>query len=100
MSVAASLPKSKFIATKTEVDGVLVLEPRLFGDARGWFMETYNRQSFAELGINVDFVQDNQSMSTQNVLRGLHYQLEQTQGKLVRAVVGEIYDVAVDLRRT
>ena len=97
MSIMASL-SPKLAAYETDVEGVLLLEPKLFGDARGWFMETYNRQSFAEVGIKVDFVQDNQSMSTQNVLRGLHYQTEQTQGKLVRVVAGEIYDVAVDLR--
>ena len=99
MSAAASVSQSKLTAHRTNVEGVLVLEPKLFGDARGWFLESYNKQSFAEVGIDVEFVQDNHSMSTQNVLRGLHYQVEQTQGKLVRAVVGEIYDVAVDIRR-
>lgn len=97
MSVTALSPK--LTAQLTDVEGVLLLDPKLFGDARGWFMETYNRRSFAEVGINVNFVQDNQSMSTQNVLRGLHYQIEQTQGKLVRVGVGDIYDVAVDLRQ-
>ncbi len=99
MSVMASL-SPKLTAQPTDVEGVLLLEPKLFGDSRGWFTETYNRKSFAEVGINVDFVQDNQSMSTQNVLRGLHYQIKQTQGKLVRVIVGEIYDVAVDLRKS
>jgi dTDP-4-dehydrorhamnose 3,5-epimerase len=99
MSVAASLSTPKLTAQKTAVEGVLLLQPKVFGDDRGWFLESYNHQSFAEVGIDVEFVQDNHSMSTQNVLRGLHYQVEQTQGKLVRAVVGEIYDVAVDIRR-
>jgi len=100
MSPATSLSESKLTANKTEVDGVLLLEPKLFGDARGWFLESYNQQSFAQVGIDVEFVQDNHSMSSQNVLRGLHYQLDRTQGKLVRVVAGEIYDVAVDLRRS
>lgn len=99
MSAMASL-SPKLTAHQTSVEGVLLLEPKLFGDARGWFMETYNRQSFAEVGINSDFVQDNHSMSTENVLRGLHYQIKQTQGKLVRVVAGHIYDVAVDLRQS
>ena len=98
MGVAKSLSQPKITARPTEVDGVLLLEPKLFGDARGWFLESYNKQEFAQVGIHADFVQDNHSMSTQNVLRGLHYQVEQTQGKLVRAILGEIYDVAVDLR--
>jgi dTDP-4-dehydrorhamnose 3,5-epimerase len=98
MSVASS--KLKINATTTPVKGVLVLEPRVFGDSRGWFLESYNRTEFAAIGINEEFVQDNHSRSTQNVLRGLHYQVEHTQGKLVRAVVGEIYDVAVDIRRS
>ena len=100
MSAAASVSQSKLTTRRTNVEGVLVLEPRVFGDMRGWFLESYNKQSFADCGINVEFVQDNHSMSTQNVLRGLHYQVEHTQGKLVRAIVGEIYDVAVDLRRS
>jgi dTDP-4-dehydrorhamnose 3,5-epimerase len=100
MGPTTSLSESKLTANKTEVDGVLLCEPKLFGDARGWFLESYNQQSFAQVGIDVEFVQDNHSMSTQNVLRGLHYQLEQTQGKLVRVVAGEIYDVAIDVRRS
>jgi len=99
MGVATSLSQPKIIARPTEVDGVLLLEPKVFGDARGWFLESYNKQEFAQVGIHADFVQDNHSMSTENVLRGLHYQIEQTQGKLVRVIAGEIYDVAVDLRR-
>lgn len=85
---------------RTAIPGVLVLEPRVFGDARGFFYENYNRRTFAQAtGLDVDFVQDNHSRSTRNVLRGLHYQLKQPQGKLVRATAGEIWDVVVDLRR-
>ena len=80
---------------------VLVLEPKTFGDARGFFYESYNRKSFArDTGIDLEFVQDNHSSSSKNVLRGLHYQLRQPQGKLVRVTAGEIWDVAVDLRRS
>ena len=84
----------------TTLAGVLILEPRVFGDARGFFMESYNRRSFAQAtGLDLDFVQDNHSRSSKGVLRGLHYQLRQPQGKLVRAVRGAIFDVAVDIRR-
>jgi len=83
----------------TTLKGVLLLEPKVFGDDRGFFLESYNRQTFAELGIAEEFVQDNHSFSVCNTLRGLHYQVRQPQGKLVRAVVGTILDVAVDLRR-
>jgi dTDP-4-dehydrorhamnose 3,5-epimerase len=79
--------------------GVLILEPRVFGDGRGFFLESYNERTMAEIGIGEHFVQDNHSYSTRNVLRGLHYQVQRAQGKLVRVVVGEILDVAVDLRR-
>ena len=80
---------------------VLVLEPRVFGDERGFFLESYNRRTFRELcGIEATFVQDNHSRSARNVLRGLHYQLKQAQGKLVRVVAGEAFDVAVDMRRS
>jgi dTDP-4-dehydrorhamnose 3,5-epimerase len=82
----------------TELPGVLLLEPRVFPDSRGFFLETYNRKTFAELGIATTFVQDNQSHSRKNVLRGLHYQVEQAQDRLVRVLYGEIFDVAVDLR--
>jgi dTDP-4-dehydrorhamnose 3,5-epimerase len=79
---------------------VLVLEPKVFGDARGFFYESYNRRSFAAAtGLDVEFVQDNHSRSARNVLRGLHYQVRQPQGKLVRVVAGRIWDVAVDMRR-
>jgi len=84
----------------TAVAEVLILEPAVHGDARGFFFESYNRREFARAtGVKADFVQDNHSRSSKNVLRGLHYQLRQPQGKLVRVVVGEVYDVAVDLRR-
>ena len=87
----------KFI--KLEIPDVVIVEPDIFGDDRGFFFETYKKNMFAENGINVDFVQDNMSSSTKNVLRGLHYQLNpMAQGKLVRVVVGEIFDVAVDIR--
>lgn len=87
--------------TPTEIPDVLVVEPRVFGDDRGFFFESYNQQAFVDkAGINLPFVQDNHSRSAKNVLRGLHYQIEQAQGKLVRAVAGSIYDVAVDIRRS
>ncbi len=80
--------------------GVFILEPRVFGDERGFFLESYNERVFADVGIRERFVQDNHSSSRRNVLRGLHYQLKQAQGKLVRVVEGEILDVAVDVRRS
>jgi dTDP-4-dehydrorhamnose 3,5-epimerase len=85
---------------KTSLPGVLLIEPEVYGDARGFFMETYQAQQFSEAGIQDVFVQDNHSGSSQGILRGLHYQIRQAQGKLVRVVQGEIFDVAVDLRRT
>ncbi len=85
---------------ETALPGVLLLEPPAFSDARGQFFESYNRRTLADLGLAVDFVQDNHSISTRAVLRGLHYQIQQPQGKLVRVVVGEVLDVAVDLRRS
>ena len=84
---------------QTDIPEVLVLEPRVFEDARGFFFEAYNERSFASLGISERFVQDNQSSSKRGVLRGLHFQVEQQQGKLVRVVAGEVFDVAVDLRK-
>jgi dTDP-4-dehydrorhamnose 3,5-epimerase len=78
----------------------LILEPKVFGDARGFFLESWNRRNFALLGLDFDFVQDNHSRSQRGVLRGLHYQLRQPQGKLVRVVAGAVYDVAVDLRQS
>jgi dTDP-4-dehydrorhamnose 3,5-epimerase len=80
--------------------GVLVVEPRVFGDDRGYFFESYNERELEALGLRARFVQDNQSRSARNVLRGLHYQVRQPQGKLVRVTAGEIYDVAVDIRRS
>jgi dTDP-4-dehydrorhamnose 3,5-epimerase len=84
----------------TSLPGLVLLEPRVFGDERGFFLESYNQRAFAELGIRETFVQDNHSFSGKNVIRGLHYQIRQPQGKLVRVILGEILDVAVDLRRT
>ena len=84
----------------TSLPEVFILEPRVFGDERGFFLESYNEKVFADLGIRERFVQDNHSRSAQNVLRGFHYQIQQTQGKLVRVVEGEVLDVAVDLRRS
>ena len=85
----------------TEIPEVLLIEPQVFGDDRGFFFESYNQKGFSDkIGINTDFVQDNHSRSAQNVLRGLHYQMQQPQGKLVRTVVGEIFDVAVDIRKS
>jgi len=86
---------------RSEIPEVLLLEPKVFGDERGFFFEAYNRRAFREAtGVDVDFVQDNHSRSGRNVLRGLHYQIRQAQGKLVRVIAGEIWDVAVDLRRS
>jgi dTDP-4-dehydrorhamnose 3,5-epimerase len=82
----------------TEIPDVFLLQLRVFPDSRGFFLETYNQKVFVNLGINVAFVQDNQSQSRRNVLRGLHYQTERAQDKLVRVLQGEIFDVAVDLR--
>lgn len=84
----------------TRLPDVFVLEPRVLGDERGLFFESYNQRVMAELGITANFVQDNHSCSSRNVLRGLHYQIKHPQGKLVRVAVGEILDVAVDLRRS
>lgn len=87
--------------TTTPIDGLLVIEPTVFGDDRGFFYESFNAQRFAELtGVQADFVQDNHSRSARNVLRGMHYQIQQAQGKLVRVVSGSVYDVAVDLRKS
>ncbi|MDR6212850.1 dTDP-4-dehydrorhamnose 3,5-epimerase [Paracidovorax wautersii] len=87
--------------TQTKLDGVLILEPKVFGDDRGFFMESFNQRVFDEaVGQHIDFVQDNHSRSTKGVLRGLHYQLEQAQGKLVRVTRGAVFDVAVDIRKS
>jgi dTDP-4-dehydrorhamnose 3,5-epimerase len=85
--------------TPTAIPDVLVIEPKVFGDARGFFLESWNQRAFSAAGIRAGFVQDNHSRSARNVLRGLHYQLQQPQGKLVRVIAGEIYDAAVDIRR-
>ena len=89
----------KFNFIKTEIDGVYVIEPTVFGDNRGYFMETYNEADFRTAGLDYTFVQDNQSSSRKGVLRGLHFQKTHPQAKLVRVLKGEVYDVAVDLRR-
>ncbi len=83
----------------TPLDGVLVIQPRVFGDERGFFMESWNERVFAEAGLDLEFVQDNHSRSRQGILRGMHYQTEQVQGKLVRVTSGAVYDAVVDLRR-
>lgn len=87
--------------TRTAIPDVMLIEPKVFGDSRGFFYESFNERAFAEAtGVTTRFVQDNHSKSAQGVLRGLHYQIQQPQGKLVRVVVGEVFDVAVDLRRS
>jgi dTDP-4-dehydrorhamnose 3,5-epimerase len=85
--------------TPTNIADVLIVEPVVFGDERGFFLESFNEQKMRSIGIDAHFVQDNHSRSTRNVLRGLHYQMDQPQGKLVRVVSGRVFDVAVDLRR-
>ena len=86
--------------TKTAIDGVLLLAPKVFGDSRGFFFESFNARVFAEAtGLQLDFVQDNHSRSARHVLRGMHFQVNRPQGKLVRVVRGEVFDVAVDIRR-
>jgi len=87
-----------FEIRKTLIPDVLVVDPKVHGDTRGFFMETWNEKAFREAGINATFVQDNHSRSVKNTLRGLHYQIKQPQGKLVRVTRGEVFDVAVDLR--
>lgn len=86
--------------TATTIPDVLILEPQVHGDHRGFFMETWRKTWFKERGIDLDFVQDNQSRSTAGILRGLHYQVNRPQGKLIRVIEGTIFDVAVDLRRS
>jgi dTDP-4-dehydrorhamnose 3,5-epimerase len=85
---------------ETDLPGVLILEPKVFGDARGFFQETWNAKVFADIGIDAQFVQDNHSRSAKGILRGLHYQLQEPQGKLVRVTSGRVFDVAVDIRRS
>lgn len=89
----------KFKFNETSIEGVYVIEPTVFGDERGYFMETYQKEEFSAAGIDGEFVQDNQSKSKKGVLRGLHFQYTQPQGKLVRVIKGEVFDVAVDLRK-
>ena len=89
---------SKFKRIETGIEGLVVIEPKVFGDSRGFFMESYSKKDFAEIGIDLEFVQDNHSKSKKGVLRGLHFQTEHAQGKLIRIVSGSVYDVAVDLR--
>ncbi len=98
MSTEDCIVSGNFTFTKTSIDGVVIVDVRLFGDDRGCFMETYKKPDFVKGGIAVDFVQDNQSSSTKGVLRGLHFQIEHPQNKLVRVVKGSVFDVAVDLR--
>ncbi|MDP1714571.1 MAG: dTDP-4-dehydrorhamnose 3,5-epimerase [Anaerolineales bacterium] len=86
--------------TPTQLPDVILVQPRVFEDGRGFFFETYRKDRFSQSGIDVNIVQDNHSASTKGVLRGLHYQIRQPQGKLVRVIVGEVFDVAVDLRRS
>lgn len=88
-----------FNIIKTDIEGLVVLEPKVFGDNRGYFMETYNQKDFEEMGLHYNFVQDNQSHSTKGVLRGLHFQKKHPQAKCVRVLSGEVYDVAIDLRK-
>ena len=83
---------------KTSIDGVLLLKPKVFGDERGYFVETWQQKRYAELGIDLPFVQDNHSKSTKGILRGLHFQKKHPQGKLVMVSLGEVFDVAVDIR--
>lgn len=89
----------QIVVTCCEVEGLAVIQPAVHADGRGYFMETYHQREMQEAGLDMVFVQDNQSMSVQGVLRGLHYQLRHPQGKLVRVISGEVFDVAVDLRR-
>jgi len=85
---------------ETDLPGVLILEPMVFGDTRGFFQETWNEKVFQDIGINADFVQDNHSRSSKGILRGLHYQIQSPQGKLVRVSRGRVFDVAVDIRKS
>lgn len=98
--ISAPSQSSHLKVTPTPLPGVLLLEPKVFRDERGFFLESYSEKTLADLGIEQRFVQDNHSYSTQNVVRGLHYQLCHAQGKMVRVVTGEILDVVVDLRRS
>ena len=90
---------NNFTVKNTPIKDLVIIETKVFGDSRGFFMETYNQASFEELGLTMNFVQDNHSKSKKGVLRGLHFQTKHTQGKLVRVIKGRVYDVAVDLRK-
>ena len=90
---------SQIKVNKLPIEGLYIIEPSVHGDSRGYFMETYNKRDMEEAGLNMNFVQDNQSMSTKGVLRGLHFQKQFPQGKLVRVIKGRVFDVAVDLRK-
>ena len=93
------ITKGNFNFIETKIKDLYIIEPKVFGDDRGYFMESYNRRDFVEAGLDMVFVQDNESKSKKGVLRGMHFQTKFTQGKLVRATQGEVYDVAVDLRK-
>ena len=98
--MSSATQQTKISVETTAIDGVLIIEPKVFGDERGWFTESFNAQDFAlATGLDIEFVQDNHSYSRKDTLRGLHYQLEKTQGKLVRVTSGAVFDVAVDLRQ-
>jgi dTDP-4-dehydrorhamnose 3,5-epimerase len=90
---------SKFKKIETPIKDLYIIEPKVFGDNRGFFMESWNKRDFEEIGLNMEFVQDNHSKSRKGVLRGLHFQTKNSQGKLVRCIKGKVYDVAVDLRK-
>ncbi len=98
ITIGRTVKMGKFQFQKTDIDGLYVIEPTVFGDERGYFMETYNYNEFKEAGLDMVFVQDNESKSKKGVLRGLHFQTRNSQGKLVRVIEGEVFDVAVDLR--
>lgn len=98
MTADRVITSGNFTFTQTSIEGVIIVDVKAYGDARGYFMETYKRPDFVAGGIDVEFVQDNQSSSTKGVLRGLHFQIEHPQSKLVRVVSGEVFDVCVDLR--
>lgn len=98
MAQGDTITSGNFTFTETSIEGVIVVDVKSYGDERGYFMETYKKPDFVAGGIDVDFVQDNQSSSTKGVLRGLHFQINHPQSKLVRVVSGEVFDVAVDLR--
>lgn len=98
MVKSSSIASGNFTFSETSIPGVIVVDVKRYGDERGFFMETYKRSDFVAGGIDVEFVQDNQSMSKKGVLRGLHFQIEHPQSKLVRVISGEVFDVALDLR--